>query len=365
MKKIYALLIGMAAIVLTACTAALPEIGTEEGYLTLEANVVTSTDVVVTRAVPSGYDAMKIYAEIVNAAGEVVESTDDVSEWENKTFKLMPGKYTINAHSAGWDGKDVGRDIPYYAGSTTVTIATKQQVTATLTCTLANVKVSVEFDEAMAVAFKEAYVEVTPEAAGAAAMQTFVMGDKNTLVPAYVPTGKLTARVVVVNKVGATKSFTDNITNAKERTHYIFKVTTEKTGTGAFNITASGDETTYSYVFSVPTEGATQPQVNSVNAWSTFAWVEGTVQGEEGTIDPTKVKYLYKKATDADWTTTAATLDGSVYKATLKGLDPATAYDIRGTDTTAQWQHGQLAHWQGGFGRYVGYKERPLSRPRG
>ena len=75
-----------------------------------------------------------------------MRSVTDWTELSGVQLELEAGTYTINASSNGFDGSESGFDIPYYAGSAQVTIPKGKEVTANIICTLANVKVTVNFD---------------------------------------------------------------------------------------------------------------------------------------------------------------------------------------------------------------------------
>ena len=330
MKKILSAFVAMLAIVMSSCTndLATGAENQEVGYLTLNIKSVSTTYNNETRAVPDEYNAKQLYVEIVNSRGEVVKRTNDHTQWANTNITLPSGTYTVNASSSGWDGNDSGRDIPYYAGSTKVQVVVGEKAEAKITCTLANVKVSVKFDDTVVKAFKSAYVEVSSAVAGIAT-QSFTMSYDETLKPAYFPVGKLTAKLTVINLKGEKYTMSTDFTDVKARDHFILNYTTSPTGDGNFTVVADGTETQYTYTFSVPTSASTVLLVNDVNAWSNFAWVEGSIPTAQGTIDNQYVKFQYKADSDADWTTAAATFASDVYKATLTNLAPNTNYTIR------------------------------------
>ena len=81
------------------------------GYLTLEVNAVANVNT--KSAVPENYKPTQLYVEIKNAAGAVVNSTDNYeTNWKGKQLTLPAGSYTITAASNGFDGQASGFDIP-------------------------------------------------------------------------------------------------------------------------------------------------------------------------------------------------------------------------------------------------------------
>lgn len=94
--------------------------GESVGYLRLNVGESTSTN---SRSiVPEDYQPKQIAVQILNSSNQVVEETEDWELWKEKAIALKPGVYTIKATSNGFDGQAADFDIPYYAGSETVTI---------------------------------------------------------------------------------------------------------------------------------------------------------------------------------------------------------------------------------------------------
>lgn len=296
----------------------------EVGYLTLDITAPKGT-----RAIPVGYDPKQLYVEIVNEAGTVVLSTDDATKWQGETLKLRHGKYTINAHSNNWDGGDSGRETPFYSGTTKVEIFVKTKTDAELVCTLANVKVTVQFDETVSEAFSSAMVEVFPAQEGVES-QIFKMGTSSSLKPAYFPVGRLTARLTVINKVGESYTMDTPISDVRPRDHFIFKYSTKPVGqTGPFTVTADDAQKTFTYNFFVPLHASTQVKMGSADAWSTFAYLDGSVTLAEGEPVNEKAVFQFKKATEETWQNVAVEGESGSYSAKLTGLIPGTDYVAR------------------------------------
>ncbi|MCF0198747.1 MAG: DUF4493 domain-containing protein [Bacteroidaceae bacterium] len=325
MKKLYFALIALLSVVLYSCTN--EEVNPGCGFLTLNVSQVSST-LNVTRAVPEGYDAKQLAVEIVDGNGKVVLSTDDHTQWMNKELSLMAGTYTINAHSAYWDGNDSGRDVPYYAGSTEVTIKAADRTDANIVCTLANVKVTVAFDATVEKIFASAQVEVKSKVSGIAS-QLFTMGDAASLMPAYYPVGSLEAVLTVVNKAGSTYTMSTPINGVKARDHYILKYKTSEQGGASFVVTGDDTQTTFTYDFTVPTWASTQLRVENANAWSTFAYLEGSIPTSDIEINPAKVSFQMQEQGSSAWTTIAALQTSDGYKATAEALKPNTQYTYK------------------------------------
>ena len=330
MKKIYSLLtILLAAVFCFSCQS--NETVSDEGCLRILAETTGITSRVI-----EGYNPKQLAVQIVNASGVTVESTDDFSEWETagKTFRLAPGTYTIKAASYGFDGSESGFDVPYYAGSVQATVKAGTTTVANLTCTLANVKVSVEFDETFKTAFKSANAVVKSAVSGVAS-QTFVMGE--TTKAAYFPVGNLTSTITVVNKLDKTYSAENVVDNVKARDWVKFVYKAKETGTGGVKVDIADNGHKYTFTFDVTMEDNKSIDdltmvMNDANSFATCAYVEGSITAKkgEGVVDPAKMFIEYKKASASEWTSVAATVNGTdAYKATLTGLTAETAYQYR------------------------------------
>ena len=323
MKKIYLSLITVLLIALTVVSCRQDdELKGNVGYLRIEVGTNAYVD---TRSVPEDYNPKQIALQILNSSNEVVEETDDWQELKGQQLRLTPGTYTIKASSNGFDGSESGFDIPYYAGSQQVTIESGKEKTANITCTLANVKVTVNYDESFQ-KFASATTTVTSELEDVAALD-FTMGKE--LKPGYFPVGNLNVTVKVTNQAGQSNQKTTEITEVKARKHYILNFKVAESGINKPTVTINGEEITYTFQFNVATEATTQLEAESANAWSNFAYVEGKVLSAESELDAAAMRFEYKKADASEWTTVAATHATDTYKATLTNLTPATTYTYR------------------------------------
>lgn len=334
------------------------------GYLRLGLEVNTSSN---TRAEET-YNPKQLAVQIINASNEVVEETTNFeTNWQGKPIELPVGTYTVKASSAGFDGESSAFDKPYYAGSTKVTVKSKESANATIECTLANVKVTVNFDQSFKDAFTKADVAVDDNANNAGIDPLdFIMG--TTTQSGYFPVTDLKATVSATNKNGVTNTQDNEITDVKARDHYIlnYKVGTTTGG----NVTIEVDPATKTYTFNIdfPLVLPDQPTlvVSSANAWAKFAYLEGTMNGNNVVeVDPSKVAFEYRRkkadATDEDWEKVTAANEGGTYKATITGLTPATTYESRlvygeentfisdvkefATETATELYNGNFDNW--------------------
>lgn len=339
MKKIqYILTFLFVALFAVSCSQDM-ELEGEQGYLTLRVNSLVSTNEGGTRAAaPEDYAPRTLHVEIVDQSGKVVKSTDDFANDKNfqGNIKMKVGTYTIVAHSAKWDGNGSGFDTPYYYGSTTVKVLSQSLVTASVTCTQANVKLTVNYDEVFASSFKSAVTTITSAVSGIDPLQ-FVMNE--TTKSGYIPVGNFDAKLDVVNYSDVSNTLTRKFENVKAREHYIlnFKLAQDGylgDGTGA-GVKVEVDESTntYTYTFEVPRKSAISLVTRAANAWSTFAMLSASVTAKTQSFDNAGLTMEWRVAGATDWNVIpydALTIDAQDnVTTTLKGLTPNTSYEYR------------------------------------
>lgn len=338
------------------------------GYLRIE----VGTNAYVDTRIAADYNPKQIALQILDSKGGIVESTDDWETLSGQQIRLEAGTYTVKASSNGFDGSESGFDIPYYAGSQQITVQTGKEVTANITCTLANVKVTVNYDQSFIDAFQSATATVKSAMEGVNEL-SFRMGDE--LKPAYFPVADLTATISVTNHSGQQFSQDTPITNVKARKHYILNFKVAETGDiGGVNVSVDGTETVYTFTFNVSTEASTKLGAEPANAWSNFAYLEGSILSSSEELDPASMHFEYKKADAEEWQTISANYNSGNQKftATLTGLTPATQYTYRlayeksgntyaseevsfTTETTTELHNGNLDAWsQSGSTWYPG-----------
>lgn len=338
MKKIVSIICSMFAFVLlmASCQNEDELSNSNVGYLRLNLGVNTS---VTTRADEAPYNPEQIAIQIISAEGEVVKETSNWTEWEGQQIALATGTYTLKASSAGFDGATSGFDKPYYAGSASFTIEKDKEVNETITCTLANVKVTVNFEQSFIDAFTAANVEIDDNANNTGIDPlTFIMGQDNK--SGYFPVTDLKATVSVTNKDNENFTQNDTIKGVQARDHYILNYRVGE-GNGEGNISISVDPTTkeYTYTFYINTTPEQSPlSAPTVNAWAKLAYLTGQVSDNE--LTPTNVSFQYRVKDAAEWTTVAATQDGGNYQATITSLQPNTTYESRMTYNNGQYVSG-------------------------
>lgn len=281
-----------------------------------------STD---TKAPVGGYTGKQIGVQIVNSKNVVVKETDNWEDWKTTPIELQVGTYTIKASSVGFDGSEAAWEAPYYAASQEVTIAKNKTASVKMTCTLANVKVTVHYEKDLLDAFQSVAATVNDK--------PFPSTETRSC---YFPVGKLTAEVTLISKSGTTYSKENNKElsvdrDAKARDHYIFNYKLAESGNG--NVTVKVDPTTnkYEYTFTI---GKLEKDCSlSANAWSNFAYF--TAADISGTTADMALKFQYRKKGEEAWTDVAAKPDDKNYITDkITGLTPATTYEYQLVGTT-------------------------------
>ena len=352
----------LGAVCLYSCSSEMEEVE-EFGYLSLELNTLVSTHTRAVTALPGAYDARTLHVELRKADGTIVLQTDEYKENNvpaefRGNIRLTPGTYTIEAHSANWDGSDAGgEEAAYYAGETTVTVTKNTVKAASVTCTLANVKVTVNYDKSFIDYFTNVKTLVSSTIAGVHE-QTFNMPEDNATVTsvsggtAYFPVGGLNFRLTVTSK-SSNQNYWQDFSIAASEVHArdYFKVNFKVSDSGTQDgITVYRDETTTTYTYDVYFNRepgiSMSAAVKPVDVWAKFATVTGKVESKVDGFDATKVALQYKKASDLEWTSvpnsSLTAIDEDNYSYTIKGLDANTRYtfryihDVEGSDNYAK-----------------------------
>ena len=330
MKKIFNLLfLACVSIAFTACQNDDSDFENATGLLKLSVGVDVST-------VVRDYDPTQIAVQVVDSDGSVVAETDDYTEWSSGVT-LDAGTYTVNASSSGFDG-DSGFDNAYYTGTADVTISAGVTTSTSITCTLANVKVTVNYSDEFLAAFTDVDVTVQDVDASYTAVQ-FTTDEERS---AYFPVADLLVSYSVTNSSGQTNSDTYTISGVQARDHYIINFTVEEDATGYLNglSIAIGSNNVYTYTFYVNPEDVVLSATLSDNAWATFAYLSASdlLVSPTDVEVPTEVSFLYRESGEEEWSSVEATLTDGVYEAKVTGLSDATEYEYKlaSTDGTIE-----------------------------
>lgn len=369
MKKIkFILSMAFLAAMFASCTQE-KAVDSTQGYLTLNINALVSTNDPSTRAAaPADYDAKTLHVEIQDEKGNIVKSTDNFGT--DKTFQepiLLPqGNYTVVAHSANWDGSESGFNTPFYYGSAEVTVRAKYLVKANITCTQANVKVTVNYDQSFVQNFKSAITTVLSDKGNFSPLK-FVM--RETTQSGYIPVSDFKAKLNMVSIKNQTHNIEKAFTNVKARDHYIlnFKLSDEghlgSGNTPGIEVEVDESTNTYTFTIDVPRKSSISLTTLQPNAWSTFATLNAAVTSKTSEFDKSGLTLQWRQSGSEEWTNIASDAlnidDKDNVSVKIKGLTPETAYqyqlvyNFNGTEAKSSpmefWTEAQTPLYNGGF----------------
>jgi len=323
MKQIYnILLICMVSVSFFACQG--DELGTRESVGYLRVALEQSTEV----NTKADYNSKQMRVVIKNSAGVTkFETNDHTADLVGKELSLKQGEYTIEAVSYGWDG-NAGVDRAYYTGKTTVTIEKGKTATANLVCSLANVKVTVAFEQAFLDKLGNGTIKVQVKSASGTLVD---FAPKGTSV-AYFPVSDLTVAYAVVSAAGKTNSKEQKISEVSAKDHYILNFKNQATGTGNVTVTVDPTMNQYTYDFTID-PNAKSGATLSANPWSQLAYLTATdITLDSGELS--SLKFQYRPKNTDTWMDVATTVNtaASSATATLTGLTSAMVYEYQLTD---------------------------------
>ena len=323
MKQIYnILLICMVSVSFFACQG--DELGTRESVGYLRVALEQSTEV----NTKADYNSKQMRVVIKNSAGVTkFETNDHTADLVGKELSLKQGEYTIEAVSYGWDG-NAGVDRAYYTGKTTVTIEKGKTATANVVCSLANVKVTVAFEQAFLDKLGNGTIKVQVKSASGTLVD---FAPKGTSV-AYFPVSDLTVAYTVVSAAGKTNSKEQKISEVSAKDHYILNFKNQATGTGNVTVTVDPTMNQYTYDFTID-PNAKSGATLSANPWSQLAYLTATdITLDSGELS--SLKFQYRPKNTDTWMDVATTVNtaASSATATLTGLTSAMVYEYQLTD---------------------------------
>lgn len=325
MKRIYNIIfVSIMAFFLFSCQG--DELRTQENVGYLRVALEQSTEV----NTKADYNSKQMRVVIKNSAGVTkFETNDHTADLVGKELSLKQGEYTIEAVSYGWDG-NAGADRGYYTGKTTVTIQKGKTATANLVCSLANVKVTVAFEQAFLDKLGNGSINVQVKSA-TTSVTPVDFAPKGTSV-AYFPVSDLTVAYTVVSAAGKTSTKELPISEVSAKDHYILNFKNQATGTGNVTVTVDPTMNQYTYDFTIDPNAKSGANL-SANPWSQLAYLTATdITLDSG--DLSSLKFQYRPKNTDTWMDVATTVNAaaSSASATLKGLTSATAYEYRLTD---------------------------------
>ena len=235
------LLYGVTMLLLVSC--ANEDQQAASGYGAINVQISADYQVVpVTRSTPSpaetpeNPDVNEFALKLVSTSGSFTRSWDSLADFD-PAEKIPVGSYTMSAYHG--DLEDEGFDKPYYLGEADVTVRDRENTPVEIHCTLANVKVTVEYSEA----FKNYFADYATTVH--ATNGDYVKFVKDETRAAYVKPGKITIQTYLKKQNGIESTFEPAaIEDAKPRQHYRIKLDIADNAAGEAQLNISFDETT-------------------------------------------------------------------------------------------------------------------------
>lgn len=299
-----------------------------EGYLRLS---VGQSNELTTKADEYKYD--RIAVEIKDSENKTVKSTTDFdADWKGTEIALPAGEYTIEAESYAWDG-EAGEDKAYYKGSEKVTIESGKPATAEVKCYLANVKVTVAFEQAFLDALGTGSMNVQIQNVNG--QTTYTAQDFTAQAGkqvCYFAATDLDIHYTVTNAEGKKNEATKELRDVKPKTHYLVTFKLPQQGQGDFTVTVDGTMTQYECTITVNPNDASAAVLDA-NPWAKFAYLKAESVNPGG-ADISTLKFQYRKKDAEAWTDAEATEEtdeesNKFYTGKTGELEPATKYEYR------------------------------------
>lgn len=327
MKQIQYILLTLVAIFQVACQAD-EEMLSDKGYLSF----AIGQDISVTTKAED-YNPELLALKISDSTGkEIKTETGSVEELNALKIELVSGEYTVEVYSNNYDGNSAfGENGAYYYGSTKVSVTKGTTVTANITCTLANVKVTVNFDTQLVgqLGGKTITAQVTSKTQSVTARDFSSSNTENKV--AFFPVGDLNVAIAIMNGDTKEHDLTHEITEVKARDHYILNIKLQETGTENITVQVDPSMQEYRYEFTVSQKPTNQGTLFA-NAWAKFAYLTAENVTSASGIDLSTLKIQYRQKDTETWATAETTVADNVYSAIAMNLKPATTYEYRLTD---------------------------------
>ncbi len=271
----------------------------------------------------------QIAVDILNEDGSVFKHADNWTALQGETYLVQAGnKYTVKAYSFGKEVAQGFDAAPVYSGEKEVTVKAGVNQTVDVTCKLVQSMVTVSYSDN----FKKHFTDYSAKVYGE--NNFFLNFAKDEVRSAYVKAGqKLTIDLAVGQTEGQTegqKVFSQTITE-KALPAYRYKVNYDvnTTGTGSIDISVDQNRQEYEITLGVPlkADGVTTVPIagDASKVWGQFAVLDG-ISTFAASENP--VQFKYKKTSETDWKTVAATKVGETteYTARVSPLEFSTEY---------------------------------------
>ena len=239
LKKIF--LYGATTLLLVSCANEDSREASGYGYI----NVRISADYEVIPATrstseststPENPDVSLFALKLVSSDGSFTRAWNSLADFDPAT-KIPIGSYTMSAFYGNLDNE--GFDQPYYLGESDVAVRDRENSPVEIRCTLANVKVTVEYSEAFKKYFADYATTIHSEGG------SDIKFNRNETRAAYVKPGKITIQTYLKKQNGIESTFEPaTIENAAARKHYRIKLDIADNSAGEAQLDISFDEST-------------------------------------------------------------------------------------------------------------------------
>lgn len=233
-------LCGATVLLLVSC--ANEENQVDSGYGSINVKVSADYQVVpVTRSTTeitetTNPDVSEFALKLVSVDGSFSRAWDSLADFD-PAEKIPVGTYTMSAYYGNLE--EEGFDKPYYLGQSDVAVRYRENTPVEILCTLANVKVTVEYSDAFKKYFAD-YATTIHAAEG-----DYIKFEKEETRAAYVKPGKITIQTYLKKQNGIESTFEPAaIENAQPRQHYRIKLDIADNAAGEAQLSISFDETT-------------------------------------------------------------------------------------------------------------------------
>ncbi len=181
-------------------------------------------------------DVSEFTLKLVSSDGSFSRAWNSLAEFD-PTTKIPIGTYTMSAFYG--DLNDEGFSKPFYLGESDVAVRDRENSPVEILCTLANVKVTVEYSDAFKNYFADYATTIHSEGGN------YIKFERNETRAAYVKPGKITIQTYLKKQNGIESTFEPAaITNATARQHYRIKLDIADNSAGEAQLTISFDEST-------------------------------------------------------------------------------------------------------------------------
>lgn len=248
------------ALALSSCAKEDVQPGVEEtGYLYVSLEQDVTVDPVFKSSAP---EDMIFSLTIYDRNGEVVATYTDYRELAASPLELPTGTYKVCASSS--PAGSAAFNAPFYAGETSVLVRGNKVTTASITCSLANVKVTAALSEQMKELFSE-YVLTVSNGEGTLVYSSVDGTFSNE--GYFTETDHLTWTLCLKNIEGGTyEDITETYTDVRPRQHYNLQFSLaeqEEFGGTDVNVAVNGETTDKTYNLLLDFEANVRPTVTA------------------------------------------------------------------------------------------------------